>query len=98
MKKLVSALLAVIMVIGIFVIPASATGMEPRYPVVPCDKCGELSRSRDVLITVDPSLAVPSCPNFNFFHYHDLYIYSVYIDCPNCGSHVSYTYTREVCP
>lgn len=39
MKKCISVLLILVMLVGVFALPAAAASVEPRYPSVPCPEC-----------------------------------------------------------
>lgn len=98
MKKLLSILLVTIMMICIFVIPASADEIEPRYVVTTCPECnGTATIGEKVLVSVQPNIWVTSCSYANYPHLHDLYIYTANVNCSNCGRY-TLTISESVCP
>lgn len=46
MKKLITIILVLVMLASIFVLPAMAAEIQPRYPIGYCSKCGEVAEYR----------------------------------------------------
>lgn len=98
MKKLISILLVGVILTCIFVLPASATEIEPYAVVIECPECGGLLRFESNTITNTGELYVPSCEKYDFFHPHLLITTTRYANCSECGGRFPFPQTQEVCP
>lgn len=101
-KRILSLVLAVMLVMSVFVLPASAAApedeVEPCYVVDFCPRCGgSCQRTRVEAPFEYAQKSVESCASHNEWHPHYIMAYYDRIDCPNCGSFRSIRSTYEVC-
>lgn len=48
MKKCISILLALVMLVAMLAIPVAASAVEARYPIRHCDYCGQAAEYRGI--------------------------------------------------
>ena len=91
MKKTLSLLLVVVMMLSVMVIPAAAA---EAFPCPSCNKyCVATKVNEKVVIS-----RVSSCSQNRSEHEHYLY-YDVYsINCSTCGASIKNVYTHTICP
>lgn len=86
-KRLVSLLMALVLVVGIFAIPAlAATADETAEPygvTIPCERCG--SPSYRSTVTSDVTIRVESCNLNSRAHYHTIRNYYYLTSCSKCS-------------
>lgn len=101
-KRILSLVLAVMLVMSVFVLPASAAApedeVEPCYVVDFCPRCGgSCQRTR----VEDPfeyaQKYVESCEGYGLSHTHYIMAYYDRIDCPTCGTFRHIRSTYETC-
>lgn len=98
-KRLVSLLMAMALVVGIFAVPAMAAnatddGIEPYGLVISCPRCGKTCNVRERAIKTNKYIMVTCGSGGQKKHY--LYNLQKCEDCPSCGYHRDwYTWNTE---
>ena len=102
MKKTLSLLLAIVMMLSVLVIPAAAAApeddvLDPCATFMDCPQCGTSAYLRNTLKNQVKAVTVSKCSNKATSHVHyktyDQYI----IDCTYCGTVTKTVYTADDC-
>lgn len=103
MKKTLSLLMAIVMLMSVLIIPAAAAAPDdtiaPCSDFYECPRCYTMGYLRNVLENNSVStVTVSSCSNYNHPHSHYKYYDQYIIDCYYCGTIVQNVLTKTVCP
>lgn len=99
-KRLISLLITLMLVVGVISVCAYATGdegIEPYGQVIQCPNCynGAATVSApNVRTTRD---WVSGCNSYTSPHYHEITRSYLTYDCKNCGTFTRHSVTRNVC-
>lgn len=92
MKKILSLLLVLALMLSVLVIPAAAAVpdediMEP-CAFMDCPCCGQSVRIYSSISVAEGRATIPYCPNYDFSHdhYHERGCIRYILECPNCGT------------
>lgn len=101
-KRMLSLVLAVMLVMSVFVLPASAAApddeVEPCAEYIRCPKCYFYDAYvTDTYERYVSTKYVESCGSLAGAHPHDVYGYYISYNCTNCGAFTLLDHTWEVC-
>lgn len=102
-KRVVSLLMALMLVIGIFAVPAMAAqddeGIEPYGPVTRCDNCGASISTSSTETWTEWNYVYTGCPLTSKTHIHEVSYRCTGYRCASCGAkiYLSKMQTKDKC-
>lgn len=97
MKKYITFMLALSMLVSILVLPAFAAeeaDIQPRASYVDCEECGVPMITRTKTTTKNVTTA---CDNHSTNHTHTRTTVTIYGTCSNCGYYLNIQRNTESC-